>query len=126
MKTIVGLAIAGLVALGNMPNAFAAACTNVHIVFVNTTPSDVLFTDFDYYDNVADKFREEDFVADTVIAFSDQHDIYRNLEYVDGRSIYIRGQFQKASGGGWSQTVSNGYSETVDCEDDSEYFVYLD
>jgi hypothetical protein len=124
MKYTVGIAIAGLVALWNVPDASAAACRNVqihvHNDLLSAPPGDIELFDFDYYDYNSHKFREENFVGNENIADGDDYQFSRDLEYVDGESISIRIQFRLSTA-----RVYYASSDVETCEDGTHYDVHV-
>jgi hypothetical protein len=128
MKYLIGIAIAGLVALWNAPNAYAATCNNVeiHIHHDASFTYDLKFVDFDYGHFWDNYWYEEDFVADEVLEPGDDYLLDRDLEQVEGESIMIRAQLRYKTSlmSGWSDTF-NAMSGFETCEDDQHYDIYV-
>lgn len=112
MSTIAALSVAG----GMAGTAMADRCQDVHIHVDNEFEEDgdflqIKIVDFDYWDDDEGKWREENFVGNTIAQpHENKHLTERNLEYVGGQSgTVIRVQFQYL-------TAENGWSESLNAE----------
>jgi hypothetical protein len=109
---VIGAVVMSLLCTGWSGIAAADRCKDVTVKVQNNfehdgEPIQIKVVDFDYYDNGEGKWREENWVGNTVIGPGDTRTITtRNLEYVgDEGGVIIRVQFKYV-------TANNGWSET--------------
>lgn len=113
LSTLAGLALAA----GTAATAAAKPCKDVDIHVFNDFEHDgaaiqIKVVDFDYWDDTEGKWREENFVGNTIYDPGDDFHLVddRNLEYVgDESGVVIRVQFRYL-------TANNGWSEVLTAE----------
>ncbi|HTE55470.1 MAG TPA: hypothetical protein VK698_31665 [Kofleriaceae bacterium] len=116
-KLIMSIAAGLMMAGGLAGTAVADRCKDVDIHVYNDfehdgAPFQVKVIDFDYWDDTEGKWREENWIGNTLYDPGDDFHLVdnRNLEYVgEEDDVVIRVQFKYL-------TTSNGWSETLDSE----------
>ncbi|HWM84634.1 MAG TPA: hypothetical protein VNO33_02325 [Kofleriaceae bacterium] len=135
MTKFIMAAAAGLaITTGLAGAAEAKLCNRVGIHVYNDyeddgVPIQIRIVDFDYWDDEQGRWREENWVGNTVfLPGEDKHPFSdRNLEYVgDESGVVIRIQFQyMTANNGWSETL-NAESAEFTCNDDDHVNVHVD